>query len=104
MIVKVQHPAPRVWAWEVRTADSARGFGGVTTTRANVRTLVRDARRALALAVALVGCTHATSARRTLPSPRPVASVSARAAMVQIDPCGTYPDMPECGSWFTPGQ
>ena len=60
-------------------------------------------KRALALAVALVGCTHATSARRTLPPP--VASVSARAASVApMDACGTYPDMPECSDTFTPGQ
>ena len=67
MKTTIKHNAPRVWAWEV--TDGARGFGGVTTTRANVRALVRSSKRALAaLVVATIAACGARPVRRTLPS------------------------------------
>ena len=103
MKTTINHTAPRVWSWEVRAADG-RGFAGVTTTRANVRALVRSSTRALAaLVVATVAACGARPVRRTLPSGAAV-NVAPSFARVTIDPCGTYPDMPECHDSFTPGQ
>ena len=93
MKTTIKHTAPRVWSWEV--TDGARGFGGVTTTRANVRALVRSSKRALAtLVVATIAACGARPVKRTLPSV--AAHVAVAPSGVTIDPCGTYPAMAEC--------